>query len=119
VSVAPIIRKSIPWRSYKEKVAQLAQRIVDAQQPIRVLDHIKWPASVFEQFRASNWRELPAIGADFYAQSNLGFEPEGKKREFKTIEQDIDRELGEKDAIGAILSESAREYRLVVELLES
>ena len=43
---------------------------------------------------------------------NLGFEPDAKKREFMEIEKTIDRELGEKDAIGSILSDSAREYRL-------
>lgn len=111
--------ESGPWRSYKEKVARVAQQIVDAQQPIRVLDHIKWSPEVFEKFRESRWRELPQVGPEFYRQANLGFEPEAKKREFKEIEKNVDRELGEKDAIGSILSDSAREYRLVVELLES
>ena len=107
------------WRSYKERIARLAQSIVDAQQPIRVLDHIKWAPEVFEKFRESGWREPPQVGPDFYRRAQLGFEPEAKKREFKEIEMAIDRELGEKDAIGSILSDSAREYRLVVELLES
>ena len=111
--------ESGPWRSYKEKVARVAQQIVDAQQPIRVLDHIKWSPEVFEKFRESRWREPPQVGPEFYRQANLGFEPEVKKREFKEIEKAVDRELGEKDAIGSILSDSAREYRLVVELLES
>jgi uncharacterized protein (TIGR02421 family) len=107
------------WRSYKERIARLAQSIVDAQQPIRVLDHIKWAPEVFENFRESRWREPPRVGPDFYGRAQLGFEPEAKKREFKEIEMAVDRELGEKDAIGSILSDSAREYRLVVELLES
>ncbi len=118
-SLAPAASTRAPWRSYKEKIARLAQRIVDAQQPIRVLDHIKWPAEVFEQFRDSRWHELPDIGEAFYQTTNLGFDVESKKREFKEIESDIDRELGEKDAIGCILSETAREYRQVVELLQS
>src|SRR5262249_42672872 len=29
-----------PWRSYKELVAQIAQKIVDAQRPIRVLQSV-------------------------------------------------------------------------------
>jgi len=111
--------ESGPWRSYKEKVARVAQQIVDAQQPIRVLDHIKWSPEVFEKFRESRWREPPQVGPEFYQQANLGFEPEVKKREFKEIEKAVDHELGEKDAIGSILSDSAREYRLVVELLQS
>lgn len=108
-----------PWRSYKEKIAQLAQRIVDAQGPIRVLDLIKWPNDVFEEFKSSKYRELPRVEQGYYAEMSLGFDPDAKKREFKEIEHDIDRELGENDAIGNILSESARQYRMVVELLES
>lgn len=118
-NVASIADTPGPWRSYKEKVARIAQQIVDAQQPIRVLDHIKWAPEVFEKFRESRWREPPQVGPDFYHRTYLGFEPEVKKREFKEIEKVVDRELGEKDAIGSILSDSAREYGLVVELLES
>lgn len=117
--VAPLPGAPSRWRSYKEKIARLAQRIVDAQQPIRVLDQIKWSPQVFEKFRDSGWKEPPNVGEAYYAQTDLGFDPESKKREFKEIEQDVDRELGEKDAIGCILSDSAREYRLVVELLQS
>ena len=47
------------WRSYKERVATLAQRIVDAQRPLRVLNSIKWPNEVFVRFRDSGWREMP------------------------------------------------------------
>src|SRR4051794_13554134 len=42
-----------PWRSYKEIVAGLAQRIVDAQRPIRVLQAVRWDNSIEEQFRKS------------------------------------------------------------------
>jgi hypothetical protein len=30
-----------PWRSYKEQVANIAQRIVDTQRPIRVLQALR------------------------------------------------------------------------------
>ena len=73
------------WRSYKERIARLAQSIVDAQQPIRVLDHIKWAPEVFEKFRESRWREAPQVGPDFYRRAHLGFEPDAKKREFKEL----------------------------------
>ncbi|HEY6723501.1 MAG TPA: flavohemoglobin expression-modulating QEGLA motif protein [Polyangiaceae bacterium] len=118
-NVASIADTPGPWRSYKEKVARIAQHIVDAQQPIRVLDHIKWSPEVFERFRDSRWREPPQVGPDFYQGTYLGFEPETKKREFREIAKTVDRELGDKDAIGSILADSAREYGLVVELLES
>src|SRR5690606_33171436 len=48
-----------PWRSYKEIVSQLAQRIVDGQRDIRVLQSIRWDNPVEEQFKKSRYRELP------------------------------------------------------------
>src|SRR5262245_30006192 len=55
-----------PWRSYKEIVAGIANRIVDAQRPIRVLQAIRWDNTVEEQFRKSRFRELPKVDADYY-----------------------------------------------------
>src|SRR5690554_627884 len=108
-----------PWRSYKEKVSKLAERLVRAQQPIRVLDHIKWPAQVFESFRSSGWKELPRIGPEYYQKVPLGYDLEAKKAELREIEQDVARQLGSSDGIGRILAESASEYARVVELLEA
>src|SRR5215510_12065841 len=44
-----------PWRSYKEIVAGLAQRIVDAQRPIRVLQALRWDNEIEEQFRKARF----------------------------------------------------------------
>jgi uncharacterized protein (TIGR02421 family) len=106
-----------PWRSYKEIVAQLAQRIVDAQRPIRVLQAVRWDNSIEEQFRKSRFKELPKIDADYYAKQDLGFDPREQATIFEEIAHDVDRELGESDAIGAILSKTAIEYRDVVRML--
>ncbi len=110
---------SEPWRSYKERLAALAQRLVDAQRPIRVLDHIKWPPRVFEAFRDSGWREPPRVDAEFYQRIPVGYDLERKKSELRELERDVTRELGESDAIGRILAQSSAEYARVVELLEA
>ena len=47
-----------PWRSYKEILAGLAQRVLDAQRPIRILQALRWDAEVEDQFLRSNRREL-------------------------------------------------------------
>jgi uncharacterized protein (TIGR02421 family) len=107
-----------PWRSYKERIARLSQRLVEAQRPIRVLNAIRWPLWVVEKFRASGYRELPAFGPDEYEKITLGFDPAAKRREFRELEEAIDRELGESDTIGRIIADSARQYRLVCEMLE-
>lgn len=105
-----------PWRSYKEKIAILAQRIVEAQRPIRVLDSIKWAPQTLDAFRESGFKQLPPIE---YKQDSFGYDPRAKKDELAAIERDVRRELGKEDRIADILEATAREYRLVVEMLEA
>lgn len=107
---------SLPWRSYKERIAQLASRIVAAQQPIRILDTIKWPNSVFEDFQKTGFRALPEIK---YTPDSFSYDPRAKKEELAEIERDVRLDLGPSDPIGQILEATAREYRLVVEMLEA
>jgi uncharacterized protein (TIGR02421 family) len=114
-----IVPPAGPWRSYKERVAVIAQRIVDAQRPIRVLNVLKWPPDTFERFRQSGFRELPRVGPEEYERLPLGFDPRAKVEEFRAIEAAIATELGIGDAIGRILAHTAREYASVVEMLEA
>ncbi len=106
-----------PWRSYKELVSSLAARIVEGQKPLRVLQSIRWDNSVEEQFVKSRYRELPKVDAAWYASIDLGFDPRAKTEEFEGIAKDIDAMLGEEDAIGAIMTETALQYRDVVRML--
>jgi uncharacterized protein (TIGR02421 family) len=108
-----------PWRSYKEQVSILAQRIVDTQRPIRVLQALRWEPSVEESFRRSRYRELPQVGADDYAKVDLGFEPKAKMEEFEAIAEETESELGAKDPIGRILTQTAIEYREVARMLSA
>jgi uncharacterized protein (TIGR02421 family) len=106
-----------PWKSYKESVASLAARIVEAQRPIRVLQSIRWDSAVEEQFFKGKCRELPKVGPDHYLRNDLGFDPKAKAEEFEEIARDIDRDLGESDAIGDIMQRTALEYRDTVRML--
>ena len=108
-----------PWRSYKETVGQLAARIVEAQRPLRVLQALRWEDSVEEQFLRSRQRELPKVDAAAYERVDLGFEPRAKVDEFDALARDIDRELGQDDAIGHIMMKTAHEYRDVVRMLSA
>lgn len=107
--------KTPKWRSYKEKLADLANRVVAAQEPIRILDWVKWHPSVYEGFRANKHKGLPKVE---YASQTLGYDPRAKKAQLKELEADIRRSLGEDDALGRILEATAAEYRQVVEMLE-
>jgi uncharacterized protein (TIGR02421 family) len=114
----PAMRATRPWLSYKERVSRLAQRLVDAQRPIRVLNAVKWDASVFEGFRDSNWRRLPSVTPEDYARIGIGFDPAGKQAEFAAIIHDIQADLGN-DGIGRILQHTAEQYIDVVAMLQA
>jgi uncharacterized protein (TIGR02421 family) len=117
--VAAALPSMAPWRSHKEIIARLADRIVDAQKPIRVLQALRWDDSVEEQFLKSRPRSPPKIDVGYYDSVDLGFEPRAKIDEFEAIARDIDRELGEADAIGQIMLTTALEYRDVVQMLQA
>lgn len=106
-----------PWRSYKEQVATLAQRLVEAQKPIRILQALRWEPSLEEAFRRSKYRELPKIGPEEYAHIDLGFDARAKIEELEGIMAATEAELGRKDAIGQLLYATASEYRDVVRML--
>jgi uncharacterized protein (TIGR02421 family) len=106
-----------PWQSYKEVVAQLAGRIVDAQRPIRVLQSLRWSDAVEETFLKGRQREMPRIDAAYYETLDVGYEPRAKAEEFEDIARDIEHALGEGDAIGKVMLTTALEYRDVVQML--
>ncbi len=112
-SAAPASPAGGPWRSYKEILAGLAQRVLDAQRPIRILQSLRWEAEVEEQFLREQRRELPRVT---YA-GDLGFDPEAKIRELDELLIDAERELGKDDRLGKILRATAGEYRDVVRML--
>ena len=109
------LARSGPWRSYKEILAKLSQRVLDAQKPLRILQALRWDALVEEQFLRGKQRDLPKVT---YA-SDLGFDPDAKVAEFEEILRDSERELGEQDRLGRILRQTAMEYRDVVSMLKA
>jgi uncharacterized protein (TIGR02421 family) len=107
------LSNAVPWRSYKEILAGLGQRVLDAQRPIRILQSLRWEAEVEQDFFRRQKRELPRVS---YAP-DLGFDPEAKLRELDGILADAERELGRDDRLGSILRATADEYRKVVRML--
>ncbi|HEX7965566.1 MAG TPA: flavohemoglobin expression-modulating QEGLA motif protein [Gammaproteobacteria bacterium] len=104
--------------NYRQTLRDLSERIVAAQKPIRILDHIKWDASIQEQFVQGGGRELPRVDAAYYAGRPLGFDPSAKRQEFHEIERDITRQLGQFNSLGGIMRRMCREYTQVVRMLE-
>ncbi|MGH8280982.1 MAG: flavohemoglobin expression-modulating QEGLA motif protein [Gammaproteobacteria bacterium] len=104
---------------YARILRTLSDRIVAAQRPIRILDHIKWDNGIQEEFFKNGARELPRIDRAFYDKLPLGFEAGPKRQEFHQIELDIGRELGQYNPLGSIMRRMCREYILVVRMLEA
>lgn len=106
--------------AYLKMVRTLSDRVVEAQQPIRILDSIKWCAEVRSAFFASGCKALPAVDADYYQRKNpLEFDPAAVRQEFHQIERDIARNLGQLNPLSAIMRRMCREYQTVTRMIEA
>lgn len=102
---------------YEKIIRELSDRIVEAQKPIRILNAIKWDASIKEDFFAHRFKKLPPVNHAYYQKKTLNFDPQKKVEEFYAIELDIRRKLGQFSGIGGIMRRMCREYREVVRML--
>lgn len=108
-----------PPSAYLTQVKALSDRIVKAQQPIRILDAIKWDESIKQAFFNKNCTTLPEVTPDYYKNRPLGFNPEEKKIEFYQIERDLVRTLGQLNPLSVIMRRICREYQDVVDMLQA
>lgn len=106
------IKKLTP---YQQTIRDFSDRLVKAQQPIRVLDAIKWGPEIKEAFFKAKCKELPPITEAYYQP--LPYDPKEKIDEFYNLERDVRRALGQFSAIGNILQRMCREYRELVRML--
>jgi uncharacterized protein (TIGR02421 family) len=102
---------------YKKTLRALSDRIVKAQQPIRVLDAIKWDASIQADFFKHKFKKLPPVTPEYYKNTNLSYDPTHKNEEFYDIERDIRRQLGQFSSVGNIMQRMCREYRELVRMI--
>ncbi|MGZ8189683.1 MAG: flavohemoglobin expression-modulating QEGLA motif protein [Methylococcaceae bacterium] len=112
-------KKALKPSTYLTEVKALSDRIVKAQQPIRILDAIKWDDSIKLAFFKDNCRNLPPVSAEYYQQRPMGFDPYEKKQEFHQIERDLVRKLGQLNPLSVIMRRICREYQDVVYMLEA
>lgn len=103
---------------YHRTIRELSDRIVEAQQPIRVLDAIKWDNGIRDAFFAAGCKSLPAVDKSYYASRPLGYDPDEKRQQFFAIERDIVRKLGQFNPVGQIMQRMCREYQMVIRMLE-
>ncbi|TAL44518.1 MAG: DUF1704 domain-containing protein, partial [Methylovulum sp.] len=112
-------KQKLELSTYLTEVKLLSDRIVKAQQPIRILDAIKWDDGIKQAFLSGGCKNPPTISADDYLQRPLGFDPAEKKQEFHQIERDLVRKLGQLNPLSVIMRRICREYQDVVYMLEA
>ncbi|MGA9855642.1 MAG: flavohemoglobin expression-modulating QEGLA motif protein [Gammaproteobacteria bacterium] len=104
---------------YRQLLRALSERIVVAQKPIRILDHIKWDGSIQADFFKNGAKDLPKVDQSYYASRPLGFDAGLKRQEFHEIERDVANHLGQYNPLGGIMRRMCREYIQVVRMLET
>lgn len=103
----------------QQTIRDLSNRLVDLQRPIRVLDAIKWDASVQKAFFASQFKELPPIDVNYYQRQPLSYDPHKKIQEFLDFELEVQKRLGKISGLSLLLQRMSREYRDVIRLLQA
>lgn len=105
---------------YELIIKELSDRVVLAQKPIRVLDALKWDNTVEAEFLKHNGKKLPNISSTYYQENNpLSYDPDKKIEEFREIDRDIRKRLGQYSSVGSIMERMCYEYIRVIELLKA
>ena len=104
--------------SYRQKIKSLSDQLVAIQRPIMILDAIKWPRELQQQFIDNDGRELPAIDSRYYDQYRFNFDPDAKRQELKQLKRSIVKNLGKNDALGNILRHTVDQYLIVIDMLQ-
>lgn len=107
------------WATYKEKLKQFSERILEAQKQVRLLDAVKWEPKILEDVRKSKYKELPKVGLETYEKIPLGYDPNKKIEEFQGIIDDLGRDIGPEDSMVKILLSSCLEYQDLLRMLQS
>ncbi|MBV7317545.1 flavohemoglobin expression-modulating QEGLA motif protein [Shewanella sp. NIFS-20-20] len=104
--------------AYKENLKSLSDELIRIQKPIQILDAIKWPRELERQF-LQHPHSLPKVDQAFYQNRPLSFYPPELKLALLDLKVAIRRKLGHRDKLGKILSKTADQYLLVIEMLEN
>src|SRR3990167_6040709 len=96
--------------SERQKIRALSDRIVTLQQPIRILDAIKWDDEVKNDFFKNKCQQLPKVDLAYYQKHPLPFDPDELTAAFHKLIRDIKNELGQYTDITKIMTRLCEEY---------
>ncbi len=101
----------------QKTIRELSSRIVLAQEPIRILDAIKWDEAIKRDFFNNKCEKLPAVDTEYYLKHPLPFNPADKITEFRQIVRDAKNQLGQFSTVTRLIERRAEGYIRAVEML--
>ncbi|MEQ9366976.1 MAG: DUF1704 domain-containing protein, partial [Leptospirales bacterium] len=108
------------YATYKERIKSLSKQLVEAQQSLRILQALRIHDDTEQAVLRSNFRELPRVDAAYYHERNpLPFDPERLVAQFDDLKNQIEKNPGREDDLGAILWRNCQEYQDAVRMLQA
>jgi uncharacterized protein (TIGR02421 family) len=102
---------------YLTNIKELSDAVVKAQEPIRILDAIKWTDQIKIDFFKNKFKKQPAITQEYY-QQNQKIDFKAQREIFYDLERKITKKLGQYNTVGQMLRRKCQEYILVLRMLE-
>lgn len=100
-------------------IRELSEKIVKAQEPIRILDSIKWDDEVKQDFFKNKCEKLPSVDKDYYSKNPLPFDPNDKLLEFRSIIRETKNRLGEYSNISNLIESRCEDYSKAIHMLSA
>ncbi len=91
-------------------ILDLSRRLIKAQEPIRILDAIKWDDNIKQTFFAQHCQVLPQVDKQYYQHNPLPFKVESKIAEFDKIIRDTVNQLGDFSNITRLIRRRCEDY---------
>lgn len=104
-------------QAYNANLRRFSDELIRLQTPIKILDAIKWPRHMEEDFLSNKVKQLPKIDRAFYQDVPIPFDPMRTQGDLLALKQDIQRCFGKRDKLGKILIANVDQYRLVIDML--
>jgi uncharacterized protein (TIGR02421 family) len=104
---------------YQQDIRRFSDELIRIQAPIKILDSIKWPKQIEDDFLAKQTKVLPNVSNDFYQSIPLSFNAAQTQTDLQGLKSAIERGLGKRDKLGKILLANIDQYRIVIDMLHN
>jgi len=107
------------WETNLEKLLNISQKIISLQDPIRILNSIKWRPEIYEKFSNSKFKEMPNVGPEYYESISLGFETDQRTKDFQELRALIPSKIDFDPDLAELLTKTVDDYISVISLLKN